>query len=169
MAARYEQQSLFDLLTQSTAETGLYQALRDICYSLDHAKVLAEGYRLIIYHREDKKLEMTAVNPLDGWIIKDGYATYAATERALKEILSAPEWIAAGKNGTIGGSSSAGGEIRQAGFEFYRIYGLHDYDSSFCIKQGSKNWSNWGKYSSREELQAAWDTLMATDMKALRG
>jgi hypothetical protein len=61
------------------------------------------------------------------------------------------------------------GGLLKSGFEFYRCYGFHDYDSSFCIKQGSKNWSNWGKYSSREELKKAWDKLMNEDPKALEG
>lgn len=135
----------------------------------DEAKLLDAGFRLVRYRRYDKTIELSEADPCNGWLLLDPFPTYAAAERKLKEFKDKGN-IETGTDGKIimSGWNQPGGLLK-AGFEFYRCYGFHDYDSSFCIKQGSKNWSNWGKYSSREELKKAWDTLMNEDPKALEG
>jgi hypothetical protein len=61
------------------------------------------------------------------------------------------------------------GNLIDAGFEFYRVYGLRSfYQEGFSIRAGSKNWSICQRATSKEELQTAWDNLMQ-DPKALEG
>lgn len=138
-------------------------------FSRDEQKVLAAGFALVRYSREERKIELSEADPNNGWTALEPFATYAAAERKLKELKGKGN-IETGLDGKIimSGWNQHGGLIKH-GFEFYRVYGLRHYDSGFCIKQGSKNWSNWGKFGNRGELKVAWDKLMNEDMKALEG
>lgn len=178
MAGDYVQMSLLDLL-----EAEPWPKLKDWAYGIrsisdlmnkggysrDQAKVLRAGFQLVKYTRESKQIEFTGTDPLDGWSLLDGFPTYAAVERKLKEMLDQSEYVATGDDGTIGGSTNMSGKLRKAGFDFYRVYGLREYENDFRIKQASKNWATFKKCDSAEQLQAAWDDLMETDMKALKG
>lgn len=139
-------------------------------YTRDQIKVMDEGFFLIKYIREEKKILCTGMDPLNGWYLHGIYETYAKAERILKDLYAGPMNVRIGEGNEIimTGWNQPGGLLK-AGFEFYRVYGLRDYDAGFCIKQGSKNWSNWKKFSNREELQTAWDNLMNNDLKALEG
>lgn len=166
MAGRYEQLSIFDLLQ---VETPGAEDPREGYFSRDEIKVLSEGFNLVRYCRFDKTIEMSEADPCNGWLLLDPFPTYAAAERKLKEKKDRGD-IETGTDGKIimTGWNQPNG-LSKAGFEFYRRYDINQYTPTGSIKQGSKNWSNWGKYDNQEELQAAWDTLMETDMKALRG
>lgn len=178
MAGDFVQMSLLDLL-EGEAWPKLKEwaygvrSMSDLMnkggYSRDQAKVLRAGFCLAKYTRELKQIEFTCTDPLDGWAVLDGFPTYAAVERKLKEILDQPEYVATGDDGTIGGSTNLNGKLQKAGFEFYRVYGLHEYHTDFRIKMGSKNWATFKKCDSKEQLLSAWDKLMETDMKALKG
>jgi hypothetical protein len=138
-------------------------------FSRCELKVLAEGFSLVRYTRDEKKIEVTKFIPEYGWDVLEPFPTFAAAERKLKE-LKEQGCIETGLDGKIimSGWNQPGG-LRKAGFEFYRVYGFHAYDTSHCIKVGSKNWSNLTKYKDRAELRAGWSKLMTEDPKALEG
>lgn len=146
-----------------------FKTLINTGYSRDEAKVLAAGYMLVRYTREEKLIEVSAAIATDGWKEFEPFLTYAAAERKLKEMIDSGR-INTGHDGKIimTGWNRPGGLIND-GFEFYRCYGMNAYDQGCCIKQGSKNWSNWGKYADQAELITAWDGLMNDDLKALEG
>jgi hypothetical protein len=166
-------------------------------FSRCEMKVLAAGFSLVRYAREEKKIELSEVStisteqlsegfcdecgvypcccwddglsPVTSWTALEQFPTYAAAERKLKE-LKENGCIETGVDGKIimTGWNQPGGLLK-AGFEFYRVYGFHTYDTGHCIKVGSKNWSNLAKYSTRAELRTVWDKLMNEDPKALEG
>jgi hypothetical protein len=137
-------------------------------FSRDQLKLLAAGFQLVRYTRDEKKIEQSEADPVNGWCTHEPFSTYAAAERKLKKCKNSGdiETDLAGKI-VMSGWNRPGGLIKQ-GFEFYRCYGLHSYDTSFCIKVGSKNWSNLAKYPDAAALRIAWDELMK-DPKALEG
>lgn len=138
-------------------------------FSRCELKVLAGGFSLVRYTREEKKIELSEADPCNGWTALEVFPTFAAAERKLKELKDKGD-IETGLDGKIimTGWNQPGG-LSKAGFEFYRVYGFHSYDTSHCIKIGSKNWSNLAKYKDRAELRAAWNKLMSEDPKALEG
>lgn len=138
-------------------------------FSRCELKVLAAGFHLVRYTREEKKLELSEADICNGWTALEPFPTYVAAERKLKELKSQGH-IETGLDGKIimSGWNQPGG-LSKAGFEFYRVYGFHTYDTGHCIKVGSKNWSNLAKYKDRAELRAAWSRLMTEDPKALEG
>lgn len=140
-------------------------------FSRDEQKVLAAGFSLVRYTRDEKKIEISNDGINDGWATLEPFPTYAAAERKLNEYKTAG-YINTGLEGKIimTGWNQPGGLLK-AGFEFFRCYGLKSYDQlgGYCIKQGSRNWSNLAKFGTREELKTAWDKLMNEDMKALEG
>jgi hypothetical protein len=138
-------------------------------FSKCQMKVLSAGFPLVRYTRNEKKIEITEADPVNGWAVLEPFPTFAAAERKLRELKDKGH-IETGVDGKIimSGWNQPGGLLK-AGFEFYRCYGLNQYDQGCCIKHGSKNWSNWGKYGCREELKKAWDDLMINDPKALEG
>lgn len=139
------------------------------CYSRDERKVVAAGFGLVRYNRDLKTVQITNDDPATGWGPAVPFNTYAAAERTLKATIE-QGCIETGLDGKIVMSGwNRPGRLMEAGFEFYRCYGLRNYDTGSCIKVGSKNWSNLAKYGSREELQQAWDKLMSDDPKALEG
>lgn len=138
-------------------------------FSRDESKVLAGGFNLVKYSRDEKMIWISETTPYALWAVVDTFNTYAAAERKLKE-LKAAGYIETSLTGKIimTGWNQPGGLLK-AGFEFYRCYGLNPFDQVCCIKIGSKNWSNMAKYTDENELQKAWIELMATDPKALEG
>lgn len=138
-------------------------------FSRCELKVLAAGFSLVRYTREEKKIELSEADPINGWAALEPFPTFAAAERKLKELKDKGD-IETGIDGKIIMTvwNRPGGLIK-AGFEFYRVYGFHAYDTGHCIKVGSKNWSNLAKYKDRPELRIAWDKLMNEDPKALEG
>lgn len=138
-------------------------------FSRDEAKVLHGGFHLVRYTRDEKKLELSEADHCNGWLALEPFPTYAAAERKLKELKTAGNIETDLKGKIIMTGWNQPGGLLKAGFEFYRVYGLRAYEENFCIKQGSKNWSNWKKCATREELQAAWNELMNNDLKALEG
>lgn len=150
----------------------LGQAMETYCaFSRDELKVLAAGFQLAEYSREEKMV-WHSVFDLDNdyklWTVAGTYPTYAAAERKLKE-LKASGCIETGLDGKISMSDWFKNGLRDAGFEFYRVYGLRNHDQEgFSIRAGSKNWSICQRATSKEELQTAWDQLMLTE-KALEG
>lgn len=160
-------------MTPENDETGICyrdepQLLSLTAFSRDEIKVVAAGFPLVKYFREDKKLQISEADPANGWTVLEPFSTYAAAERKLKE-LKASGHIETGLDGKIimSGWNQPGG-LLEAGFEFYRCYGFNTYDQGCCIKQGSKNWSHWAKYPGPEDLKVAWNKLMQ-DPKALEG
>lgn len=137
-------------------------------FSRDQLKVLASGFNLVRYTRDEKKIEMSEADPCNGWLLLEPFPTFAAAERKLKELKERGD-IETGIDGKIimSGWNQPGGLLK-AGFEFYRCCGLHSYDTSFCIKVGSKNWSNLAKYPDAAALRTAWSELM-NNSKALEG
>lgn len=139
-------------------------------FSRDQLKLLDVGFSLVRCTREEKRIDLvTSAQQERGWCSIGPFPTYAAAERKLKE-LKDQGCIETDRNGKIimTGWNRPGGLLKE-GFEFYRCYGLHEYDQGCCIKQGSKNWSNWGKYKDPAELEKAWSELMNGDSKALEG
>lgn len=136
-------------------------------FSLCELKVLAAGFMLVRYDRDAKKIELSEADICNGWTALSQFPTYAAAERALKE-LTGKGYIWTGLDGKIVMSGQSG-KLMAEGFEFYRVYGFHSYDTGHCIKIGSKNWSNLAKYAGRVALRAAWNKLMTEDPKALEG
>lgn len=138
-------------------------------FTRDQKKLLAAGFMLVRYNREAKLIEISLPDPADGWGQLPQFATYAAAERKLKEVKEAGriETDLTGRIVMSGWNQPSG--LLKSGFEFYRVYGFKKYETNFCIKVGSKNWSNLAKYSSKEELQNAWGGLMNNDPKALEG
>lgn len=136
--------------------------------SRDELKVIAAGFPLVKYFREEKIIRVSEAELANGWCELPPFATYAQAERKLKA-LKAEGHIESNLDGTIvmsGWNQPSG--LKQAGFEFYRMYGHETYHTSQCIKLGSKNWSNWQKFTDREETLQAWYQLMQ-DPKALEG
>ena len=183
MAKAYAQMSIFDLVERQPAiqTDGVSVILADFNqkkragimkkhgFSRDQMKLMDAGFSIVKYIREEKKILQNCSTPELGWFLVGVYPTYAAAERKLKEMKDGG-CIETDLDGTIimSGWNQPGGLLK-AGFEFYRCYGLREYDANCCIKQGSKNWSNWGKYKDQAELREAWDKLMNEDMKALEG
>lgn len=140
-------------------------------FSRDERKLMDFGYSLVRYTREEKRIEITDAAQIHlGWITLDPFTTYAAAERKLKELKGFGLIEVNARGLVIMTGWNLPGGLLKSGFEFYRAYGLKDYDQhgGFCIKVGSKNWSNLAKYPDRESLQATWDELMK-DSKALEG
>lgn len=157
-----------DVSTQpEKAETG-WRNIMTFGFSRDQAKVLAAGFMLVRYTREEKLVEVSAPLMEEGWKQFEPFPTYAAAERKLKEMIESGR-VNTDNTGKIIMTGWNQPGVRKEGFEFYRCYGLYEYHTSCCIKQGSTNWSNWGKYKDREELKEAWDKLMNEDPKALEG
>jgi len=137
-------------------------------FSRDELKIMAAGSQLVRYTRDEKKIECSGLDPAHGWTSGGSFPTYAAAERMLK-YYKGINFVETDLNGKIvmsGWNQSSG--LSKQGFEFYRAYGFHSFDTSFCIKVGSKNWSNLAKYPDQTALKLAWDQLMQ-DPKALEG
>lgn len=138
--------------------------------SRDELKVVAAGFPLVKYFREEKTIRVSEADPANGWIELPAFATYAQAERKLKA-LKEEGHIESSVDGTIVMTGwNIPGRIKDAGFEFYRRYGHRAYDAGMgcCIKTGSRNWSNLAKYDTTEQLQQAWEHLMQQP-KALEG
>lgn len=133
-------------------------------YSRDEFKILAAGFSLVKYFREQKTLRLSAADPSHGWVELDPFTTFAAAERKLKELKEKGN-IESDINGKIDRHNS----LSAAGFEFYRFEGvIPGHGIAPRIKQGSKNWGTWAKYETPEELKMAWSELMQNP-KALEG
>lgn len=145
------------------------QKLTPSAFSRDERKILAAGFDLVKYFRDRKVVLMSEADPANLWTALEPFPTYAAAERKLKE-LKAQGNIETGLDGKIIMSGwNRPGSLIDAGFEFYRVYGLRDFDQEgFSIRAGSKNWSICQRATSKEELQTAWNMLMQTE-KALEG
>jgi hypothetical protein len=138
------------------------------CFNCDEHKLLVAGYILVKYNRELKTIQQTYIPPKRGWAPSVTFGTFAAAERTLKEALAADNVVEVCLEDEVNMTSSSK-KLYAAGFEFYRSEGIiPGHGISPRIKQGSKNWSTWGKYESPEELKAAWVELMK-DQKALNG
>ncbi|NTW87802.1 MAG: hypothetical protein HGB26_01460 [Desulfobulbaceae bacterium] len=128
--------------------------------SRDERKVASAGLPLVKYFREQKTIWVSCAELANGWEKLPEFATYAQAERKLKA-LKEQGHIESDRDGKIVMSGwMIANALRANGFEFYRCYGLEDYQTGCCIKIGSKNWSNLAKYDTPEELRAAWDDLM---------
>lgn len=138
------------------------------CFTNDEKKLHTAGYILVKYNRELKTIQQTYIPPKKGWAPSVTFGTYAAAERTLKEALQAEKVVEVTLEGKVN-MTTCSRKLFTAGFEFYRVYGFHAYDTSHCIKVGSKNWSNLAKYKDQVELRIAWDKLMNEDPKALEG
>jgi hypothetical protein len=135
-------------------------------YSLNGAKILLAGFRLVIYHREEKTIQVSCPDPFVEREELSAFPTYAAAERALKELLQDPLLIQI-DNGHKGSVLSGDKKLRDAGFESYRVEGITPGHGRPRIKSFSTGWGNWKKFETPEECKAAWTELLSTDLKAL--
>lgn len=136
------------------------------CFSRDENKLLDVGYILVRYDRDLKTIQRSHDNSA-GWAPALPFATYAAAERTLKEMLQMDNVVEVSLEGKVN-LTTCRNKLLAAGFDFYRSEGDPGNGIVPRIKQGSTNWSTWGRYEHRYELKNAWDLLME-DEKALVG
>lgn len=128
-------------------------------------KVIDAGFPLVKYYREQKIIRVSEAELSNGWAVLPEFTTYAQAERELKRLKTAGH-IESNIDGTIVMTGwNQPGSLITSGFEFYRCYGLRDFDTTCCIKQGSRNWK---KFDNKDDLLQAWYALMQ-DPKALEG
>lgn len=131
----------------------------------NEAKILLAGFDLVNYDRELKTISrIVADQSGQGWNKVGEYPTYAAAERALKEILKDSSCIRVSHDGEVLDNRKP---LIAAGFEFYRRNKTLG-DTVKRIKCYSKNWGTWQKYESAEQCKSAWNELMQNP-KALEG
>jgi len=137
-------------------------------YTRDETKLLTAGFILVRYDREAKTVQRTSANSAAGWAPAVLFNTYAAAEKTLKDMLKIDTIIEVSLEGKAN-LTTCRRKLLAAGFDFYRSEGvIPGHGTVPRIKQGSSNWSTWGKYEQLYELKNAWDELM-TDDKALEG
>jgi len=155
-------------------------------FSRDEAKILMAGFDLVRYDRDEKTVwlaetEYTIEDGKGNWqrdperdgtrwykTGKSPYPTFAAAERAVKEILNDGASIEVGTDGHVVHCGNK--DLRDDGFEFYRSEGIiPGHGQVPRIKSFSKGWGTVHKFTTPAECRAAWDTLMLTDNKALHG
>lgn len=163
-------------MTPANDETGIcYKDEPDqlplTAFSRDELKVFRAGFFLVKYYREEKELRIADTTLDNGWTMLNAFPTYASAERRLKEYKEAG-YVESSREGKIVMTGwHFHQELKTAGFEFYRAYGLRDNSyqgEPCCIKAGSKNWSNLAKYPDKAAIRQAWFELMQ-DPKALEG
>lgn len=145
--------------------------LQEKGFSHDEAKILAAGFILVRYNREEKRVDLaTPKGPVpDSWLKGLPEKTYAAAERSLGYLLDAPSYIQVDENGYAERSSHKSiKKLVDAGFEFYRQEGVMKGHGTPRIKIASKNWGTWRKFESGAEVVDAWTELMKNE-KALQG
>lgn len=139
-------------------------------FSRDQRKVLAAGFALVRYTRDAKLIQVSEADLCNGWCSLDTFKTYAEAERKLKELKSRGHIETDLRDKIVMSGWNQPGGLLKAGFEFYRCYGLGSpQEGNYCIKVGSRNWSNLAKYDAAHDLCLAWDALMTNDPKALEG
>jgi hypothetical protein len=128
-------------------------------YKRNEAKILAAGFQLVKYERDEKQLSVTAVDPRAGWLHLPARETWAAAERDLETMITDGmiNVVGNGKAGVPGHKCMKA--LRAVGFEFYRNAGDR-------IKHGD-SWKTWKKFDDSMDCSAAWETLLSTNPKAL--
>jgi len=173
-----EQLSIFDLEEQNLQETSSLQKLinmyQDAGLKPDEAKILAAGFILVRYIREEKTVYERL--PGDKWhlgwlkLMGSPFATFTQAERQLAAILKDPQVIQVRPETgeVITGTGRCYDKLVLAGFDLYRSEGIVAGHGRPRIKCYTKGWGNWKKFETGKECQKAWDELMLTD-KALQG
>lgn len=139
-------------------------------FSRDEAKLLFYGFTLLRYDRQEKAIYLAEPdNGQSYWahLVTSPFATYAAAEKELKNLLSMLGYIEVTMDGLVLPGHKHK-ELSAAGFDLYRTEGTIPGCGTPRIKCFSKNWGTWQKYETAEEVHAAWDELMKNE-KALEG
>ena len=139
---------------QTPLGTLTFQELMGWGYKRNEAKIIAAGFQLVKFDREEKQLSVTAVDPRGGWLQLPARETWAAAERDLETMITDGMINVVGNNKAGVSGNKCISALRNKGFEFYR-----KEDSR--IKYGS-GWRTWKKFNTPEECTTAWDTLMTT-------
>lgn len=167
-----EQLSLFDLLPQASALSPRIEALGRKGFSLDEAKILAAGFNLVRYVREEKRIDSALPDgpEPDTWLKGLPDKTFAAAEKRLAAILEAPReiFVSEGCVSTAYKGNKSWGKLTLAGFDFYRKEGVTPGHGTPRIKCYSRNWGTWEKFETPAQVEAAWEELMKNE-KALEG
>lgn len=164
------QLTLFEALDEMKYQDSLFSQLEGRGFYSDEAKILCAGFSLVRYAREEKRIyQVLTDGPITYcWLKGLPFATYAAAEKTLAQLLlTNPLCIQVSESGQVTGYKNIN-KLGAAGFDLYRSEGIIPGHGTPRIKCFSKNWGNWNKYASGEEVKAAWDELMK-DKKALQG
>jgi hypothetical protein len=145
-----------------------FAELLGLGYSRNAAKILLAGFSLVHYDRDAKCIHTSAPDLRDDWFMFEPFDTYAAAERALKEMLEDPGVIQIGMDakGAVTGNQK---HLTAKGFEFYRLFNERKEfgaNEPCRIKKGP-NWTTFMKAADTEVILAAWEDLLNNDMNAL--
>jgi hypothetical protein len=158
-------------VVEEPAKALTFQELMQWGYSRNEAKIIAAGFQLVKYSRDERVVSITAVDPRGGWLSSPPASTFAAAERDLATVLERPGLIevAGNKKGGVVGHKCMHA-LRAVGFEFYRAERVMGPNNSgeviSKIKFGS-SWRTWKKFDTPNEYEHAWNTLMTTHPFAL--